>query len=250
MGHDVYSFDGRRYWKSQQKWGWGWIFTQCHGAGVPTEKSMCTDFFGGGGDLIHDLFLLSLLFPSSFLLCLMHFFAQLFGWHPFNLGRVILPRQCGKINEKFTIFSDFGGLNCDSCMCWPADIHTTYSLRTVAFKCTKPLDVLTFTSTSRSLELDRKHDVCLACKRPRVRSPRPAHFFMETWSWKHFYGHSPSSPDSRRVGFSYWKIGEKFMIFSDFEGFYCASCMRWPADIDTTYSLCAVLLLYSYVLNH
>ena len=24
-------------------------------------------------------------------------------------------------------------------------------------------------------------------------SPRPAHSFVETWSWKHFYGHSPSS---------------------------------------------------------
>ena len=28
---------------------------------------------------------------------------------------------------------------------------------------------------------------------------------METWSWKHFYGHSPSSADSRRAVVSYWQ---------------------------------------------
>ena len=49
---------------------------------------------------------------------------------------------------------------------------------------------------------DRKR-VRLACTRPRVRSPRPAHSFVETWSWKHFYGHSPSSADSRRAVVSY-----------------------------------------------
>ena len=37
----------------------------------------------------------------------------------------------------------------------------------------------------RAQQLDRKR-VRLACKRPRVRSPRPAHSFVETWSWKHF----------------------------------------------------------------
>ena len=47
--------------------------------------------------------------------------------------------------------------------------------------------------------------VRLVCKRPRVRSPRPAHSFVETWSWKHFYGHSPSSTDSRRAVVSYWR---------------------------------------------
>ena len=44
-----------------------------------------------------------------------------------------------------------------------------------------------------------------ACKQPRVRSPRPAHSFVETWSWKHFYGHSPSSADPRRAVVSYWR---------------------------------------------
>ena len=42
------------------------------------------------------------------------------------------------------------------------------------------------------------------CKRPRVWSLRLAHSFLETWSWKHFYGHSPSSADSRRAVISYW----------------------------------------------
>ena len=45
----------------------------------------------------------------------------------------------------------------------------------------------------------------LACKRHRVRSPRPAHSFVETWSGKHFYGHSPSAADSRRAVVSYWR---------------------------------------------
>ena len=45
----------------------------------------------------------------------------------------------------------------------------------------------------------------LGMKRPRVRSLRPADSFVETWSWKHFYGHSPSSADSRRVVVSYWR---------------------------------------------
>ena len=43
-----------------------------------------------------------------------------------------------------------------------------------------------------------------ACKRPRVRSPRPAYSFVETSSWNNFYGHSPSSADSRRADVSYW----------------------------------------------
>ena len=30
----------------------------------------------------------------------------------------------------------------------------------------------------------RSERVRLACKRPRVRSPRPAYSFVETWSWK------------------------------------------------------------------
>ena len=56
----------------------------------------------------------------------------------------------------------------------------------------------------RARELNRKR-VRLACKRPRVRSPRPAHSFVETWSWKHFYSHSPAFADSRRAVVSYWR---------------------------------------------
>ena len=52
--------------------------------------------------------------------------------------------------------------------------------------------------------LDRKR-VRLACKRPRVRSPRPAHSFVEILSWKHFYGHSPASADLRRAVVNYWR---------------------------------------------
>ena len=52
--------------------------------------------------------------------------------------------------------------------------------------------------------LDRKR-VRLACKRPRDRSPRLAHSFVKPWSWKHFYGHSPSSADSKRAVVSYWR---------------------------------------------
>ena len=44
----------------------------------------------------------------------------------------------------------------------------------------------------------------MACKRPRVRSPHPAHSFVET-SWNNFYGHSPSSADSRTAVVSYWR---------------------------------------------
>ena len=40
---------------------------------------------------------------------------------------------------------------------------------------------------------------------PRVRPPRPTHSFVETWSWKNFYGHSPSPADSRRSVVSYWR---------------------------------------------
>ena len=54
------------------------------------------------------------------------------------------------------------------------------------------------TSMHRARLLDRKR-VNLVYKRPRVQSPCPAHSFVETWSWKHFYGHSPSSADSRRA---------------------------------------------------
>ena len=59
-----------------------------------------------------------------------------------------------------------------------------------------------FKSSSASVQVRRNTDdrkrVPLACKRPRVRSPRSAHCFVETWSWKHFYGHFPSSADSRK----------------------------------------------------
>ena len=40
---------------------------------------------------------------------------------------------------------------------------------------------------------------------PRVRSPHPAHSFLEIWSWETFYRHSPSSADSRRTVVSYWR---------------------------------------------
>ena len=40
---------------------------------------------------------------------------------------------------------------------------------------------------------------------PQSSIARPAHSFVETWSWKHFYGHSPSSTDSRRAVVSYWR---------------------------------------------
>ena len=36
-------------------------------------------------------------------------------------------------------------------------------------------------------------------------APSPAHSFVETWLWKNFYGHSPSSADSRRAVISYWR---------------------------------------------
>ena len=43
-------------------------------------------------------------------------------------------------------------------------------------------DLIQFTfEEDRARELDRKR-FRLACKRPRVRSPRPAHSFVETWS--------------------------------------------------------------------
>ena len=45
-------------------------------------------------------------------------------------------------------------------------------------------------------------------KRPRVRSLHSTHSFVETWSWKKFYGHSPSSADSRRAVVSYWRKNE------------------------------------------
>ena len=51
-----------------------------------------------------------------------------------------------------------------------------------------------------------------ASKRPRVRSPRTAHSFVETWSWKHFYGHSPSSADSRRAAVSYWRKNVHYVL--------------------------------------
>ena len=38
---------------------------------------------------------------------------------------------------------------------------------------------------------------------PEFDFPRPAHSFVETWSGKHFYGHSLSSADSRRTFVSY-----------------------------------------------
>ena len=46
-------------------------------------------------------------------------------------------------------------------------------------------------------------------KRPRVRSPRPAHSFVEIRSWKKFYGYSPSSADSRRAVVSQTKPNRK-----------------------------------------
>ena len=47
---------------------------------------------------------------------------------------------------------------------------------------------------------------------PRVRSPHPACSVVETWSWKIFYGHSPSSADQeeqlsvtgKRMCTKYW----------------------------------------------
>ena len=64
---------------------------------VITEKSMRTElfffFFFFFFRFDPRFFLLSLLFPSSFLLfCLVHFTARLFGSHASDLGRVILPR--------------------------------------------------------------------------------------------------------------------------------------------------------------
>ena len=56
----------------------------------------------------------------------------------------------------------------------------------------------------RSGAVARSEASRLACKRPRVQSPRSAHSFVESWSWKHFYGHSPSSADSKRAVVSYW----------------------------------------------
>ena len=127
-----------------------------HGAGVNEQRDLFFFVY-----FIYSFFFLDPrffpLFSSlsplrffSFVLCICT--ARLFVLHSFALDRVILPIQCGKMNffggEQFTMFSDFGGFCCASCMCWAADIHTIYSLCTVVFKCTKPLDMLTFTSAS------------------------------------------------------------------------------------------------------
>ena len=67
-----------------------------------------------------------------------------------GLGGVALSRQCGKMNflkaKNLWFFLQFGGFYCASYTCWPADIHTTYSLCAHVFKCTKPLDMLRYTS--------------------------------------------------------------------------------------------------------
>ena len=46
----------------------------------------------------------------------------------------------------------------------------------------------------------------LESRRPRVRSSRPAHSFVEIWSLKKkIYDHSLPSADSRRAVVSYWR---------------------------------------------
>ena len=110
-----------------------------HSAGVTTVKSMRTEIFF----LLFDprffppFSSLSLFFFSSPLSPHGIFTARLFGSRSFGLGRVILRRQCGKMNYLEAKTVRFFRT---------ADIHTIYSLCTVVFICTKPLDVLTYTS--------------------------------------------------------------------------------------------------------
>ena len=125
-----------------------------HCAGVTMEKSMrmdlCFFFFAiRSPNFSSFLFLFPLLFFSSFL-CILT--TTLFGSCSFGLGRVALSRQCGKMNFLKTNFLRFFRILEVSTVlpihagCWPADIHTSYSLCAGVFKCTKPLDILRYTS--------------------------------------------------------------------------------------------------------
>ena len=69
--------------------------------------------------------------------------------------------------------------------------------------------------------------MCLRCKKSSKLSsfrlgvvarsevcPCPAHSFVETWSWKNFYGHSPSSAESRRAVVSYWRKNVHYALIN------------------------------------
>ena len=62
-----------------------------------------------------------------------------------------------------------------------------------------------FSATKHWARYLNQKRVCLACKRPRVGSPWPAHSFVETRSWNNFCGHSPTSTYSRRAVVSFWR---------------------------------------------
>ena len=77
----------------------------------------------------------------------------------------------------------------------------------------------------RAWQVDRTR-VRLACKLPQVGSLRPAHSFVETWSWKHFYGHSPSSTDSRRAVIMYWRKNVHWVLVNCLGGLPRNSVVR------------------------
>ena len=47
---------------------------------------------------------------------------------------------------------------------------------------------------------------------------RHRYSFLETWSWKNFYGHSPFSADSRRAVVSYWRKNVRYVLVNCLEG--------------------------------